>query len=82
MVSYKPRWIIPEHGSVTNVNKATKETYDYLKYMREEIKKLIDNGGDMIDAKMIDQSRFSYLADYKIFHKKAAQSFFMQMEFE
>jgi len=82
MVSYKPKWIIPGHGSVTNVKKATNETYDYIKYMREQIKKLIENGGDMIDAKKIDQSRFSYLAVYKIFHKRAAQSFFMQMEFE
>ena len=82
MVSYKPKWIIPGHGSVANVKKATNDTYDYIKYMRKQVSELIDNDGDMQDAKKIDQSKFSYLAVYEKFHKKAAQSFFMQMEFE
>ena len=82
MASYKPTVIIPGHGAPGSLKKATEETYNYIKFMRTEVGKILDNDGSMLDAKKIDQSHYSYL---KVFNKMAgrsAGSFFRQMEFE
>jgi len=82
MVAYKPEVIIPGHGTPASIEKATKDTYDYISYMRNEVTKVIDNGGDMQDAIKIDQSKFRYLKVFDQMAGRSAQSFFSQMEFE
>jgi len=82
MVAYKPEIIVPGHGSPATIEKATKDTYDYISYMRKEVSKVIDKGGDMQDALKIDQSGFRYLKVFDKMAGRSAQAFFEQMEFE
>lgn len=82
MVAYKPEIIVPGHGTPATLEKATKDTYDYIAYMRKEVGKVIDDGGDMQDAIKIDQSKFRYLKVFDKMAGRSAQSFFSEMEFE
>jgi len=82
MVKYKPRIIVPGHGKPANVQTATKDTYDYITYMRDSVAKILDEDGDMQDALKIDQSKFRYLKVFDKMAGRSAQSFFAQMEFE
>ncbi len=82
MASYKPSMIVPGHGYPATLQKARADTYDYIAYMRNQVKKILDNDGDMQDALKIDQSRFRYLKVYDKMAGRSAQSFFAQMEFE
>jgi len=82
MASYKPKVIIPGHGAPGSLQKATEETYNYIKFMRSEVGKILDNDGTMLDALKIDQSHYNYLKVYKKMSGRGAQAFYSQMEFE
>ena len=82
MLSYHPEIIVPGHGNPATIEKATADTYNYITYMRNQVAIILDNDGDMQDALKIDQSRFRYLKLFDKMAKRAAQSFFAQMEFE
>ncbi|MDF1880722.1 MBL fold metallo-hydrolase [Sulfurimonas sp. MAG313] len=74
----KPDIIIPGHGKPTTLKKATKETYDYLIYLRTQAEEL----DDIADTKKIDQSQFSHLYNYKALKDKNAQRVFIEMQWE
>jgi len=79
----KPKHIIPGHGVPTeDMTEITKYTKDYLTYMRAEVAKIIENGGDLQDAYKIDQSAYSHLDTYKMLYKQNAGRIFRAMEFE
>ena len=82
MASYHPKVIIPGHGAPGSLKKASDETYNYIKFMRTQVAKILDNDGSMLDAKTIDQSQYSYLKVYKKMAGRSAQAFYSQMEFE
>ena len=82
MASYKPKVIIPGHGAPGSLKKATEETYNYIKFMRTEVGKILEDDGTLLDAKKIDQSHYSYLKVYEKMSGRSAGSFFRQMEFE
>ncbi|MES9905293.1 MAG: sulfurtransferase, partial [Sedimenticola sp.] len=77
-----PKHIIPGHGHATTLERAKADTYDYLIFLRQEIGKLIENDGDVLEAVKIDQSRFSYLEVFEQIAGRNAQAVFTQMEFE
>ena len=74
--------IIPGHGEPTTMEEVTKYTKDYLVYMRKEVKKIIDEGGDLQDAYKIDQSAYAHLPAYDLLYKRNAGQIFQEMEFE
>ncbi|MEG3619898.1 MBL fold metallo-hydrolase [Magnetovibrio sp. PR-2] len=82
MAAYNPKYIVPGHGAVTDLKRATAETYDYLMYLRTKIGEIIDSGGVVEQAIAIDQSQFEYLVVSEQIAKRNAQNVFMQMEFE
>lgn len=82
MAEFKPEHIIPGHGHLTDLDKATKDTYDYLVHLRDAVAKVLDDDGDMEEAIELDQSKFSYLKVFDQIAKKNAQNVFQQMEFE
>lgn len=82
MASFKPKFIIPGHGKVSNLSIATKNTYNYLSFLKSQIAKVLDNDGDMLAASKIDQSKYYYLKNYKDIAGKNAQWVFEQMEFD
>ena len=82
MAAFKPDHIVPGHGHATDLATATRDTYDYLVFLRQKISELIENDGDMQDSRNIDQSAFNYLKVFNMISKRNAQAVFAQMEFE
>ena len=80
--SLNPKHIVPGHGPVTDLARAQAETGDYLQYLRDEIGRIIDNGGSIFDATAIDQSAFAHLEVYEQIKGRNAQQVFEQMEWE
>jgi glyoxylase-like metal-dependent hydrolase (beta-lactamase superfamily II) len=74
--------IIPGHGGPTNMAEVTKYTRDYLRFMREQIGKLIEDGGDLQGAYEIDQSAYEHLDTYEFLARQNAGRIFRSMEFE
>lgn len=77
-----PAVVVPGHGDPAPLAKATAETYDYLRLLRNEVAKVLDAGGDEEAATKIDQSAFSHLAVFDEISGRNAQQVFMQMEWE
>ncbi len=82
MASFKPKHIIPGHGHTTNLVEATKDTYDYLVFLRDEVRKVIEEDGDIMQATDINQDAFKYLKNFEGIARKNAQNAFVQLEFE
>ena len=78
-----PKTVIPGHGHPTNLERARKETRDYLVYLREEVGKSFDKGDTLQDAvDMIDQSRFKHLANFDQLARRNANQVYLEMEKE
>jgi len=82
MAAYKPEYIIPGHGPVTNLIRARAETYDYLVHLRSSIGRLLENGGDIKESVNIDQSTFSHLQVFDQISRRNAQAVYVEMEFD
>lgn len=78
----KAKYVIPGHGSVTNMKEVTRFTVDYLTHLRSKIGVLIENGGGLEDAYNIDQSAYMHLPTSEFLAKRNAGQVFTQMEFE
>lgn len=77
-----PDLIIPGHGIPTDLETVTKFTKDYLIYMREEVEKVIDDDGSLLDAYNIDQSAYRDWGTYRDLRARNAERIFSRMEFE
>jgi len=74
--------VIPGHGDVTNMKVVTKYTIDYIVYLKEQIKKIIEDDGSMNDAYSIDMSAYEHLDTFKELSKQNIATLYKQMEFE
>ena len=65
--SLKPRIVVPGHGAVTNIDRALRDSYDYLVFLRSAVtKRFADGAFDPVEASQnLDQSQFSYLQNYE-----------------
>lgn len=63
----QPRIVVPGHGAVTNIDRAMRDSYDYLVFLRSAVtKRFADGAFDPVEASQnLDQSRFSYLQNYE-----------------
>lgn len=78
-----PGVIVPGHGQPTNIQTATRDTRNYLAYLRDEVKKTLDKNGSLQDAvDKIDQSKFKYLANYDLLAKRNLSQVYTEMEQE
>jgi len=75
-------YVIPGHGEPTNMAEVTRYTKDYLVYLREKIREIIDNGGTLQDAYEVDQSAYAHLPTFEFLAKRNAGHVFREMEFE
>lgn len=82
MLKFNPKLIVPGHGHLTNTQEATKDTYDYLVHLRDSVRKVIDDDGDMIEATNINQDKYSYLNNFDSTAKRNAQWVFEILDFE
>ena len=74
--------VVPGHGGPTGYDEVTRYTRDYLVYMRERIRALVEDGGTLQDAYLVDQSPFSHLDTYFELKRQNAGTIFREMEFE
>jgi glyoxylase-like metal-dependent hydrolase (beta-lactamase superfamily II) len=82
MASYKPRYIVPGHGSVTTIEQARKDTYDYLVFLRNTVRKYREAGGTEGGVGRLDQSQYSYLKNYELLKGRNIQRVFQELEWE
>ena len=76
-------YIIPGHGGPVNDFDVLRQyTRDYLVYLREEVQRILDEGGTLNDAYNIDQSAYRHLDTYGELHRQNAGRVFRTMEFE
>lgn len=81
MAKFKPTFIIPGHGNPCSLKTATKDTYNYLKFLEKEVTKILDEDGEMLDLSKINHSKFDYLFNSDIISKKNAQRVFTSLQF-
>lgn len=74
--------VIPGHGEPTDMEQVTRYTRDYLRFLREQVQALLDEGKGLHEAYQIDQSQWSQLDTYEELAGKNAGRVFQQMEFE
>lgn len=78
-----PKVVVPGHGNPTDIQKARRETRDYLMYLREEVKKALDRNEMPQDAEdKIDQSRFRHLANFDQLAKRNVNRIYLELEKE
>ena len=75
-------YVIPGHGTPTNMDQVRRYTRDYLVYLREKVGKHLDAGGDLADAYYVDQSPYRLLDTFEELATKNAGRVYEQMEFE
>ena len=75
-------YVIPGHGHPTNMDQVRRYTRDYLVYLRGEIGKHLEEGGDLADAYYVDQSPFAHLDTFDELATRNAGRVYEQMEFE
>lgn len=75
-------YVIPGHGTPTNMDQVRRYTRDYLVYLREKIGEHLDNGGDLAEAYYVDQSPYRHLDTFEELATKNAGRVYEQMEFE
>jgi len=82
MMDFMPKYIVPGHGSVTNLEKAKKDTYEYLKQLRLKVSEFMDKGGDAADIKLVDMTDYQYLQNFETLTGRNAQRVYTELEWE
>ena len=82
MAAYQPSHLVPGHGHATTLQQADKDTYDYLRFLRESVSEFMDNGGDITDIGNLDQSAYSYLVNHETLAGRNAQQVYTELEWE
>ena len=50
MAAFEPDYIVPGHGHVTTLEKARRDTYSYLRFLRGAVRDFMEEGGDIADV--------------------------------
>lgn len=82
MAAREPAYLVPGHGSVTTLERARRDTRDYLVFLRDAVGQFIDDGGDLSEIGNIDQSRWEYLQNHELLTGRNAHQVFTEMEWE
>ncbi|MEM9341664.1 MAG: MBL fold metallo-hydrolase [Pseudomonadota bacterium] len=75
-------YVIPGHGTPTNMAQVRRYTRDYLVYLREKVGEHLDAGGDLAEAYYVDQSPYAHLDTFEELATRNAGRVYEQMEFE
>ncbi|MEZ0154280.1 MAG: MBL fold metallo-hydrolase [Candidatus Reddybacter sp.] len=82
MAALKPAVVIPGHGEPTTLAEITTWTLGYLKFLRAEVAKVLEDDGDLDEAYEIDQSAYSQLDVFDELAAKNAGRIYQEMEAE
>jgi len=79
----QPKTMIPGHGRSADPARSRSDTFEYLKHLRGEGKKIFDGGGSLQDAvDKVDQSRFRRLANFDLLAGRNMNIVFQEIERE
>ena len=82
-MALKPRVVVPGHGKPTDIKTATRDTRDYLAFLRNGAQTILAKSGSLQDAvEKIDQSKFKYLVNFDLLAKRNMNQVFTEMEQE
>lgn len=83
LAALQPRIVVPGHGAPATLDKARKETRDYLARLRQHMKKAVDAGEDIQAAiRSLDDSEHAYLAVYRELRGPNASRAYLEAEME
>lgn len=82
MAALKPRHLVPGHGPATDLATATRDTRDYLAFLRESVAAFMDDVGDITQVSSIDQSDFARLKDSETLMGRNALQVYQELEWE
>ena len=82
MAAFKPKYLIPGHGAPTTLDKAIKDTGNYLSFLRNSISLFIESGGGAHEISRINQTRFKYLKNYESLKGRNALKVYTELEWE
>lgn len=80
MAALEPLTVIPGHGAPTDMGAIERETLGYLRFLRAEVIRILDDDGDLQDAYSIDQSAYSHLDTFEELAAKNAGRVFQELE--
>ncbi len=83
MEQLQPRIIVPGHGRVCDLDRARRDTKDYLLLLHDHMEQAIDAGTDLQTAiDSLDQSRFKHLANWEALKGGNASRTYLELEME
>ena len=82
MAAFKPKHIVPGHGSPTTLEVAIKDTGRYLSFLRESTALFMENGGGAHEISRINQTQFKYLNNYETLKGRNALKVYTELEWE
>lgn len=82
LLALNPAIVVPGHGAPTTVEPLQRYTQDYLAYLRDEVARILEEGGDLNDAYDIDQSDYSDLDTFDELALKNAGRLYRMMELD
>lgn len=81
LAALNPKTVIPGHGKPTTMERARRDTRDYLSFLRAEAKRVFDASGSMQDAvEKTDQSRFRALVNFDLLARRNMNQVFQEVE--
>lgn len=75
-------YVIPGHGTPTNMAQVRRYTRDYLLFLRQKVGAHLEAGGDLAEAYYVDQSPYTHLDTFEELATRNAGRVYEQMEFE
>jgi glyoxylase-like metal-dependent hydrolase (beta-lactamase superfamily II) len=82
MVALDPDIVVPGHGAPTDIATLERYTQGYLEYLRAEVVRVLEEGGDLNDAYAIDQSAYADLDTFDELALKNAGRLFRMLELD
>jgi glyoxylase-like metal-dependent hydrolase (beta-lactamase superfamily II) len=82
MAAYQPTILVPGHGEPVSLETARKDSYQYLKDLRERVAAFQDEGGDASEISQVDMSDYQYLLNYDTLSGRNALKVFTELEWE
>ena len=81
LAALNPKTVVPGHGKPTTMERARRDTRDYLSFLRAEAKRVFEASGSMQDAvEKTDQSRFRALVNFDLLARRNMNQIFQEVE--
>jgi len=82
ILTINPRYIVPGHGHVADINKVNQEILAYLVSLRKSVSAMIAEGGDLSEVSEIDQSAFKHLIGFEMLRGRNAHQVYQELEWQ